>query len=95
MNTDEIIGKLQEIKPYLQQEYGVKTIGLFGSYADGTHTENSDVDILVEFERPLGWKFFTLEKYLEQTFNRKIDLVTPNALKEQLKSYILNQTLYA
>ena len=94
MNTDEIIGKLQEIKPYLQQEYGVKTIGLFGSYADGTHTENSDVDILVEFERPLGWKFFTLEKYLEQTFNRKIDLVTPNALKEQLKSYILNQTLY-
>jgi predicted nucleotidyltransferase len=94
MNTDEIIGKLQEIKPYLQQEYGVKTVGLFGSYVDGTYTDNSDVDILVEFEQPVGWKFFTLEKYLEETLNHKIDIVTPDALKEQIKPYILSQTLY-
>ncbi|MDR1119849.1 MAG: nucleotidyltransferase family protein [Dysgonamonadaceae bacterium] len=94
MSTNEIIGKLQEIKPHLQKEYAVKTVGLFGSYADGTYTDNSDVDILVEFERPVGWKFFTLEKFLEKTLNRKIDLVTPHALKEQIKPYILSQILY-
>jgi len=54
METKDIINRLREIKPYLQQEYAVKTLGLFGSFADGTHTDNSDVDILVEFEQPIG-----------------------------------------
>ena len=89
MNTnDEIIQRLQDIKPYLQKEYAVKTIGLFGSFVDGSYTDNSDVDIMVEFEHPVGWQFFTLEKYLEQTLNRKIDMVTSNALKEQIKPFI-------
>jgi predicted nucleotidyltransferase len=52
------------------------------------------VDILVEFEQPVGWKFFTLEKDLEKMLNRKIDLVTANALKEQMKPFILSQILY-
>ena len=94
MNTSEVINKLQEIKPHLQQKYAVKRVGLFGSFADGTYTDNSDVDIMVEFERPVGWQFFTLEKYLEKVFNRKIDLVTFNALKEQIKPFILNQVQY-
>jgi predicted nucleotidyltransferase len=94
MDTKDIINRLQEIKPYLQQEYAVKTLGLFGSFADGSYTDNSDVDILVEFEQPVGWKFFTLEKDLEKMLNRKIDLVTANALKEQMKPFILSQILY-
>ena len=94
MDTIEIINKLQLIKPQLQREYAVKKVGLFGSFADGTYTEESDVDILVEFERPVGWQFFSLEKYLERTLNRKIDLVTVNALKEQFKPVILNQVQY-
>jgi len=94
MDKTEIVSKLQHIKPYLQQEYAVKTVGLFGSFADGVHTDNSDVDIMVEFERPIGWQFFTLEKYLEKTLNRKIDLVTVNALKEPLKPFIFNQMQY-
>ena len=94
MNKHEVVTKLQQVKPYLQQEYAVKTVGLFGSFADGTHTDNSDVDIMVEFERPVGWQFFTLEKYLEKTLNRKIDLVTANAVKEQLKPFIINQIQY-
>ena len=69
-------------------------MGLFGSFADGTYTGNSDVDIMVEFERPIGWQFFTLEKYLEKTLGRKIDLVTASALREQMKPFILNQMLY-
>jgi len=94
MDTIEIINKLQMIKPQLQQDYAVKKVGLFGSFANGTYTEDSDVDILVEFERPVGWQFFRLEKYLEITLNRKIDLVTINALKEPYKPFILNQVQY-
>lgn len=90
----EIIHKLQEIKPFLKKEYAVKTIGLFGSFAENTNNSDSDIDILVEFEKPIGWHFFTLEAYLEKTLNRKIDLVTKNALKEPIKPYILNQMLY-
>jgi predicted nucleotidyltransferase len=94
MDTNEVIDKLRAIKPYLQKEYSVKTLGLFGSFADGTYNDNSDIDIMVEFEQPVGWNFFTLEKYLEKTFNRKIDLVTPGALKKQIKPFILSQMQY-
>ena len=94
MEANEVISKLQGLKPQLQREYAVKTVGLFGSFADGTYTDTSDVDILVEFERPVGWQFFKLEKYLEKELHRKIDLVTGNALKEQFKPYILSQIHY-
>jgi predicted nucleotidyltransferase len=94
MDANEVVSKLQQLKPLLQREYAVKTVGLFGSFADGTYTDTSDVDILVEFERPIGWQFFKLEEYLEKEFNRKIDLVTNNALKDQIKPYILSQILY-
>lgn len=87
----EILSKLTELKPILYKDYAVKEIGLFGSYSDNSYTEESDIDILVELEKPIGWKFFTLELYLEKIFNKKIDLVTKNALKEQIKDNILKQ----
>lgn len=87
----EILSKLAELKPILYKDYAVKKIGLFGSYSDNSFTEDSDIDILVELEKPIGWKFFTLELYLEKIFNKKIDLVTQNALKEQMKNEILGQ----
>jgi predicted nucleotidyltransferase len=55
---------------------------LFGSYANESNNEFSDIDILVELEKPIGWKYFSLELYLEKIFDRKIDLVTKNALKK-------------
>jgi predicted nucleotidyltransferase len=87
----EILSKLTELKPILHRDYAVKEIGLFGSYSDNSNTEESDIDILVELEKPIGWKFFTLELFLEHVFNKKIDLVTRNALKEQIKDQILKQ----
>jgi len=87
----EIISKLKEIKPLLFKDYSVKSIGLFGSYADETQTIESDIDLLVEFEKPIGWKFFTLQLRLEQIFGRKVDLVTKSGLKDQIKNQILNQ----
>ena len=90
----EILNKLKELKPTLNKEYSVKEIGLFGSFSDNTYSEDSDIDILVELEKPIGWKFFTLELFLENTFGRKIDLVTKNALREPIKDRILSQIKY-
>ncbi len=90
----EIENKLRLLKPVLTETYSVKNIGYFGSYADQNQNQQSDLDILVEFTKPVGWNFFALEKYLEEQFGLKVDLVTPNALKEQLKERILNQVRF-
>ena len=89
-----ILLKLKELKPTLKKEFAVSEIGLFGSFSDGTFSEESDIDLLVELERPIGWKFFSLELYLEKVFNRKVDIVTKSALKEPIKNTILNQVNY-
>ncbi|TAL61640.1 MAG: nucleotidyltransferase [Bacteroidetes bacterium] len=89
-----ILERLDELKPFLQKEYSVKSIGLFGSFSNNSFSDESDIDILIELERPIGWKFFSLEIFLEKTFGRKIDLVTKNALKEQIKDGILKQVKY-
>ncbi len=94
LTKNEILEKLKELKPVLSAEFSVKEIGLFGSYSENEQNEESDIDILVEFDKPIGWKFFTLEKYLEDIFKRKVDLVTRKSLKKQLKDRILNQTLF-
>jgi len=94
ITKDQILSKLKELKPSLYKDFAVKEIGLFGSFSDNTYNEDSDIDILVELEKPIGWKFFSLELFLEKTFNRKIDLVTKNALKDQLKVSILKEVNY-
>ncbi|MGM0377347.1 MAG: nucleotidyltransferase family protein [Bacteroidota bacterium] len=93
-SREEILNKLKELKPKLHRDYAVKNIGLFGSFSDDTYSEESDIDLLVELEKPIGWKFFTMELYLEKMLGRKIDLVTQNALKEQLREDILNKVKY-
>jgi len=94
-SKSDILNKLRELKPILSKEYAVKRIGLFGSFADNSADQNSDIDLLVELDKPIGWKFFSLEIYLEKVFGRKIDLVTKNALKEQIKNDILSKVNYA
>ena len=94
LTRNDILFKLKELKPILYKDYAVKKIGLFGSFSNGDYTEESDIDLLVELEKPIGWKFFSLEIYLESVFGRKVDLVTQNALKEQIKENILQQVDY-
>ena len=90
----EINERLKAIKPELESRFKVSSIGYFGSYASGTQNQQSDLDLLVEFSQPVGWEFFTLENYLEHLLGLKVDLVTRNSLKEQIKDSILNQVLY-
>ena len=94
LTKEYILSKLAELKPALYEDYSVKEIGLFGSFSDETFSDDSDIDLLVEFEKPIGWKYFSLEIYLEGVFGRKIDLVTKNALKRQIKDRILKQVNY-
>jgi predicted nucleotidyltransferase len=77
LSKEKVIEILRKELPYFTSEYGVKRIGLFGSYAKGTQAEESDVDILVEFERPIGLKFVEFGEYLEKLFGKKTDIITP------------------
>ncbi|MFW6348305.1 MAG: nucleotidyltransferase family protein [Cyclonatronaceae bacterium] len=90
----DIKQRLLSLKPYLAKKYKVKNIGVFGSYAEGTASASSDLDILVDLSEPLGWEFFELKSFLESEFDRPVDLVTRSALKHQLKEKILDQTTF-
>jgi len=63
-------------------EYGITRMGIFGSVARGEHTLESDVDILVEFGRPIGIEFIDLSYLLEKELNRKVDVVSRKGIKE-------------
>ncbi len=80
---DEILRIIQEHKHTLHQQFGVSRIGIFGSYARSESTDISDVDIFVDFERPIGWEIVDLQHYLENILNLKVDLVTAGALRRK------------
>ncbi|MBS4029313.1 MAG: nucleotidyltransferase family protein [Ignavibacteriales bacterium] len=92
--SEQIEHKLKTIKPFLIENFSVSKIGYFGSYANEEQNEQSDLDLLVEFSRPIGWSFFTLEQFLEERFGVKVDLVTPQAIKAPLKENILQQVRF-
>jgi predicted nucleotidyltransferase len=85
---------IEKHKDELKKQYGVKEIGIFGSFVRGEAKESSDVDILVEFERPIGFfKFLELEEYLSKLIDRKVDLVSKKALKSHIGKYILKEVV--
>jgi predicted nucleotidyltransferase len=67
--------------PYLKSHFGVKRIGLFGSFAAHTAREDSDIDLVVEFDVPIGFKFMLLAEFLEDKLGRKVDLLTPDGIE--------------
>ena len=81
MNKDEVIRLMQEHSSVLMTEYGISKIGIFGSVVKGTMTEDSDLDIVVEFKKPIGFKFNRLVEYLENLFGRKVDVLTKDGIK--------------
>jgi uncharacterized protein len=95
-NKHQIFKQLKEHKTKLQS-FGVKRFGLFGSFRSGQQTTNSDVDLLVEFEN--GQKsfdnFMNLAFFLEDLFERKVDLITPESLSPHIGPKILREVEYA
>jgi hypothetical protein len=94
MSRQEIFKQL--IKQRLKiKSFGVKKLGLFGSFANGTSKNNSDIDFIVEFNSKTFDNYMDLKFFLESQFNRKVDLVMPNTIKPTLKPLILKQVKYA
>jgi len=93
----DAISTLKEHVKLIRQKFGVRRIGIFGSFARGEEREDSDLDVLVVFEE--GQKTFDnymdLKFYLEDLFGREVDLVTERALKPQLKDIIMKEVVYA
>jgi hypothetical protein len=91
MERDEILALLKRRRRQLRK-YGVQSISVFGSVARGHAHKNSDVDILVDFERPVGlFEYARLKMYLEDVLGREVDLVTPEALRKELREDMLRE----
>ncbi len=94
-NKNDITKLLLANKNQIQQ-FGAKSIGLFGSFVTNNQNDQSDIDLVVEFEE--GKKTFnnyiSLVYFLEDIFNRKVELVTPESISKYLKSHILNKAEY-
>ncbi len=92
---DDILKALRESRSVLDA-FGVARISLFGSFARGEGRRDSDVDLLVEFNRPIGlFEFVRLQRQLGQLVGHRVDLVTPAALKPQLRDSILREAVVA
>ncbi|NPV01012.1 MAG: nucleotidyltransferase family protein [Brevinematales bacterium] len=91
-NFSEIKLALEQNKIRLAEEYHVSSIGIFGSVVRGEQKESSDVDILVEFSKPISlFKFLELEETLTGLLGRKVDLVSKKSLKPNIGKNILRE----
>ncbi len=89
MKRDDVLTLLRTHKATLAQRYGVTRLALFGSFARDKATDNSDIDILVQFDKPATSKaYFGTQFYLEDLLAHPIDLVTNKALRAELRPYI-------
>lgn len=75
MRNKEILEVLRLEKPYLQENFGVLSIGLFGSYATGKERSDSDIDVLVELKEPRFEFLAGLQIYLESTLGKPVELI--------------------
>jgi len=95
VSFDEVRKIIERHRGELRERCGVKEIGIFGSFVRGEEREDSDIDILVEFEKPIGFfKFLELEEYLSNLIGRKVDLVSKKALKPRIGKHILREVIY-
>lgn len=95
MNTlEKIKVDLTLMKEELSKQFGVSAIGLFGSITRDDFNDKSDIDILVDFSRPIGMEFFTLADLLESRLKRKVDLITRDGIKPRYFDAIKNDLIY-
>lgn len=81
--------------PIIRSRFGVRRIGIFGSCVSGKETPDSDIDVLVEFDRKTFDNYMGLKFFLEDQLGKKVDLVIAEAVKPALREYILKEVKYA
>jgi len=96
LTLEEIERILKEHKAELHKKFGVSSIAIFGSYTRGEQTELSDVDLLVEFDRPIGWEIVDLKDYLETLLGTEVDIITKDAAmgRKGLWDHIRGELVY-
>lgn len=94
MKQDIVLQTLKQKNAELITKFGVKSLLLFGSVARNEATSTSDVDLLVEFNRPVGYfGLFALQDYLEKLLGCPVDLGTPDSLKPYIKERIMGELI--
>ena len=91
---EELKEIINQHRQRLEEEFKVKSIAIFGSYAKGEESSESDLDILVEFKEPVGFIFIHLADFLEEILQTKVDLLTPDAIKPNRRKYIMESLIY-
>jgi predicted nucleotidyltransferase len=95
LRRDDVLAVLKNSRPLLDT-FGVARLSLFGSFARDEACATSDVDLLVEFSRPIGlFAFSRLQRQLGERLGRRVELVTPAALKPQLRDAIIHEAMIA
>ena len=95
MERDKILALLKSRRRRLKK-FGIHSLSIFGSVARDQAHKNSDVDILVDFEKPVGlFEYVRLKMYLGEVLERPVDLVTPEALRQELREDILREAIRA
>lgn len=94
-DKEEILKMLKKLKAEIKKNYKVKKIGLFGSYVNNKQKETSDIDFLIEFEDDADlFHYIGLSFFLEDHFNKKVDVISKPALKKELREQILQEVIY-
>ena len=94
-SRDEVLEILTNQKSSLLEAYQITRLGIFGSYARCQQTDDSDIDVLVEYENaPTLYKIIELRDYLSELFSVKVDVVTKNGLKERIRERVLAEVIY-
>ncbi len=92
---ETVVDLLHTLKPALSEKYGVSTIGLFGSIVrDDFSSDKSDLDVIVDFSKPIGIEFVDVAEFLEARIKRKIDLVSKNGINDKYLSEIEQGIVY-
>ena len=95
MTKKAILRIIQDHREEISEKYGVKKIGLFGSYVRDEAGHKSDIDILVEFNTPNFDNYMELKFYLEDLLKATVDLVLADTLKPRIRPYISKEVVYA
>ena len=86
--------QLEDMKSELIIRFHVNTIGLFGSVVRNDFTSESDIDIIVDFKKPVGIEFIDLAEFIEMKLRRKVDLVSKNGIKCKYFKAIEHEIVY-
>ena len=91
---EKIVTMLQQHKPELERKYPIGGLGVFGSYARGEATENSDIDIAVDIIGSMGLSFVAMASEIEAIFNVKVDVVPKRSIKPEFLPYVERDIVY-